>query len=90
MLVVKTALRNRLLCYESPAAVPNMPPPFCPLPLQILSPCLIHQLINNTPAFHSSLCYLILNSATFRGEFIILPCHHGANKNVKVVSKCSG
>lgn len=93
VLVVTVALTNHLLCYESPTTIPNMPFSLCPLPypfqLQILSPCLIHQLISNASCF--SFFSLQSNSqfSNLWGKFIILPCHQGANKNVKAVSKCS-
>lgn len=72
-LVVKIALRNCLLCSESPTAIPSMSSSLCPLPLQNFLLAWNTSSSTTSPTFHSSLCYLILNSATFGGNLLYSP-----------------
>lgn len=72
-LVVKIALRNRLLCSESPTAIPSMPSSLCPPPLQNFLLAWYTSSSTASPTFHSSLCYLSLNSATFGGNLLYSP-----------------
>lgn len=80
VLVVRLALRNHLLCYESPTTMANMASSFLPLPspaqLQILPPCLTHQFFSSASYF--SFFSLLPNSQFHHlfGKLIILARHH--------------